>query len=75
MRVRELRRMAGLTQEKLAARVGIARETVSRIETNRVTPDLNTLIKFSDALNCSLDELVGRNPSRRSEVIVPNLEG
>lgn len=52
LRVRELREALGLTQAELAARAGVRRATVNRIENTRVTSiDLEVLEKLADALN------------------------
>lgn len=61
MRLKEFRVKAGLTQQSLADKAGMAREIVTRIETGRVTPELPTLIKLADVLGCTIDELVGRD--------------
>ena len=58
MRLKEKRIAAGLTQQGLSEQSGVAREIITRIETNKVTPELATIIKLSKALGCSLDELV-----------------
>ena len=51
IRIRELREALGLTQAELAARAGVRRATVNRIENARVTAiDLEVLEKLADAL-------------------------
>ena len=68
--VRQLRTAAGLTQAELAERAGIAFETVSRVESGREPPSLRTAISLSDAIDVSLDAVVGRVPTpavRREE--------
>jgi putative transcriptional regulator len=52
------RRARGLTQEGLAERSGISRETISRIETGRhQEPEVLTLVKLAEALDVSVWEL------------------
>ncbi|MDO4851179.1 MAG: helix-turn-helix transcriptional regulator [Actinomycetota bacterium] len=58
--ISERRRAAGLTQEDVAARLGVSRQTVGKWESGRATPELEKLIALCDLLGCSLDELVGR---------------
>ncbi len=48
--IRALRINAGLTQRELAARCGLARETISRIETGRGLSPLPTLMRIISAL-------------------------
>ena len=54
------RRAAGLTQEDVASRLAVSRQTVGKWESGRATPELEKLIALCDLLECSLDELVGR---------------
>lgn len=54
------RRAAGLTQEDVASRLGVSRQTVGKWESGKATPELDKLVALCDLLDCSLDELVGR---------------
>lgn len=56
----ELRRAKGMSQEDLAARVGVSRQAVSKWEIGEAMPDLNKLLALSGALEVSLDTLCGR---------------
>ncbi len=58
-RLAALRRAAGLSQQQLAGQLFVTRQAVSRWEQNRTQPDLATLQQLTEALGCSLDELVG----------------
>lgn len=58
--ISERRHAAKLTQEDVAARLGVSRQTVGKWESGRATPELGKLISLCDLLGCSLDELVGR---------------
>lgn len=57
-RVRFARAKAGLSQEALARRVGIARPNVARLEAGRHLPSLSTLRRVSKALGVALGFLV-----------------
>lgn len=54
-----LRRGKGLSQEELAAQVGVSRQAVSKWETGEAMPDLNKLLSLKEALNVSMDALCG----------------
>ncbi len=54
------RKALGLSQEELAAKIGVSRQAVSKWETGDVVPDLNRLLALADALDTSLDALCGR---------------
>lgn len=49
-----------LTQQNLADKLNVSRQTISKWETGRGLPDIENLIWLSDIYQVSLDELVGR---------------
>ena len=53
-----LRKKNGLSQEKLAEKVEVARQTISNWELGETSPNPNQLKLLSKALNVSIDELV-----------------
>ena len=53
-----LRKQKGLSQEELANRLNVSRQTVSKWEVGDSTPDMEKLIAISDLFQISLDELV-----------------
>lgn len=55
--VRRLRIALGLTQEELAAKVGISRVHLNRIENGVQTPSLEISFGLADALGVELDSL------------------
>lgn len=57
-KISELRKKYNLTQEKLAEKVGVSRQTLSNWESNITSPDINQAILLSKYLKISLDELV-----------------
>jgi len=58
--LQRLRRAHGLSQEELAARIGVSRQAVSKWEVGEAAPDLGNLLALADALGVSLDALCGR---------------
>ncbi len=64
LRVRVRRRLLGLNQAQLAARMGGHRSAISLIEAGRRVPSAANLVRLSDALECSADWLLGRGPLR-----------
>ena len=60
----ELRKQKGFSQEELANRLNVSRQTVSKWEVGDSTPDMEKLIAISDLFGISLDELVlGKAPT------------
>ena len=56
-RIKELRARHDMTQEDLARRVGVRRETISFLERGRYNPSLKLAHDVAQALNTSIDEL------------------
>lgn len=54
----QLRKQKGLSQEELANRLNVSRQTVSKWEVGDSTPDMEKLVAISDLFEISLDELV-----------------
>lgn len=64
-----LRKQKGLSQEELANRLNISRQTVSKWEVGESTPDMEKLVALSDLFEISLDELVmDKIPSHAGEM-------
>ena len=57
-RIYELRKENKLSQEKLAEKIGVTRQTISNWELNESSPDLKQAKELSTVFSISLDELV-----------------
>ncbi|WP_143462672.1 helix-turn-helix domain-containing protein [Levilactobacillus enshiensis] len=55
----KLRRQKNLSQEQLASRLFVSRQSISKWEQGETTPDLNTLVSLANIFDVGLDELVG----------------
>ena len=58
-RVRRVRLLRELTQEQLAERADVVNSYVGVIERGEKKASINTLVKIANALNCSVDYLLG----------------
>jgi len=56
-RIKEFRAKYDLTQEELAKRVGVRRETIVFLEQNKYNPSLNLAHDVAKALKTTIDEL------------------
>ena len=56
--IQSRRRAVGLTQEQLAERLGVSRQTVTKWEVGDTTPDLANAGRLAQVLDVSLDALV-----------------
>ncbi len=59
-RVRECRARAGsMTQQELADRVGVTRQTINAIEANKYSPSLEVAFLIARTLDVRIDEVFG----------------
>ena len=66
----KLRKNLGLTQQQVAAKLGIDRTTYTKYETGVSEPSFEMLIRLSQLLGISLDELFGAPIDDRLSVSV-----
>ena len=59
-RLKELRKSRGISQLKLANDMNMNQNTISRYENMEREADYETLIRFADYFNVSLDYMLGR---------------
>lgn len=55
--IQELRNLKGFSQEELAKRCSVSRQTINAIENNKYDPTLALAFKLSKNLNAKVDEL------------------
>ena len=58
-RVRAHRRGAGLTQQELAARVGVSRQTIISMETGDYAPSVHLALRIARELRGTVEDLWG----------------
>lgn len=68
-RVRSLRRERGLTLDGLAARSGVSRAMISKLERGEKSPTLVVAAKVAEGLGVGLPQLVGAEEKRRVVVV------
>ena len=73
-RIRVLREKQGLTQQELADRLQVTRQTVSNYEIGRSQPDLEMLKRLADVLNVDAAVLLGNAPATARVSVRPKLE-
>ena len=57
----ELRKKYNLTQESLAEKIGVTRQTLSNWESNITSPDLNQASLLCKELNININDLIDNN--------------
>lgn len=65
--LKEIRLERGHTQLELALYLDVSEKTISSWEVDRTEPSLDYLVKISEFLNCSVDNLVGKSGISSSE--------
>ena len=58
VQIKKYRNELGLSQEKLAEKVYVSRQTVSNWETGKNYPDIHSLLLLSSLFGVSLDQLI-----------------
>lgn len=66
-----LRKLHNISQEELAERVGISRQTLSKYETGESIPDIEKTKAIADVFGVSLDDLVNYDPAENKGLKIP----
>jgi len=66
-RLKVFRAMHDLTQEDLAEKLGVTRQTINAIEKQRYNPSLELAFKLADFFEVTIEELFIREPSEHSQ--------
>ena len=62
------RKAKGLTQEELAIRLSVVRQTVSKWETGQSVPDADILIRIADVFEVTVSELLGAKMESEKDI-------
>lgn len=57
-KINQLRKLSGMTQEQLAEKINVSRQTVSKWESGGSSPDVESVVKISRIFHVSLDDLL-----------------
>lgn len=67
-KIMDLRKRSGWSQEELAERLGISRQSVSKWETGESIPDIDKIIRMSELWNVSTDYLLKDDEGQRENI-------
>ena len=73
-KILELRKKNNLSQEALAEKIGVTRQTISKWELGETSPDIKQAKELSKVFNVSLDELTDNDIKNVLEAKVSNTE-
>lgn len=71
LKIKELRKDRGLTQNQFAEVMNLNPVTVNRYENNKRFPDISTLIAIADYFDVPLDLLLGRSWPASNPIVQP----
>lgn len=74
-KILSLRTARGMSQDDLAEKLEVSRQSVSKWETGQSTPDLDKIIRLSDLFGVSVDELVRSGEAPRTQVVYVEQKG
>lgn len=57
-KLKSIRKQAGMSQEKLAEKLGVSRQAVTKWETDAGIPDIENIMAISALFDLSIDELL-----------------
>ena len=63
-KIKELRKKFELTQKQLAEKIHVSSQVISNWERGYSTPDSEDVKKLAEALDCSIDQLLGRDEKK-----------
>lgn len=66
-----LRKLAGVSQEEIAGRIGVSRQALAKWETGETVPDIEKCLKLAQLYNVSLDDLVNYSQAHSGLPIPP----
>lgn len=69
--IKKYREAAGLKQAFVAKNLGISIDTMWRYENDKGEPRATDLLKMSELFGCTVDELLGKNPTQPLPNISP----
>ena len=72
--LKSFRKSKGISQEELAVRLNVVRQTISKWEKGLTVPDADTLIRIAEILEVDMSELLGAKvSSKESKDTVTNV--
>lgn len=67
LRLEELRKQLGLSQNELAEKLNMTQQRISAYEKGKREPDINTITQLADFFGVSTDYLLGKSNIRKTD--------
>ena len=68
-RLKEIRKNEGLSQEKLAEKIGVSRQAITKWETGKGLPDVENMVIIAEIFKTTLDELFRDSAAKQKQEI------
>ena len=68
-RIKKYREHQNISQDELALKIFVSRQTISNWETNKSYPDIKSLVMLSNLFNVSLDDFVKEDVEEMRKII------
>lgn len=75
MRIQKYRKQKGMTAEMLAKKLGVTQAAVTNWEKGARRPNIDMLVKLTEVLGCTADELLGIDRRKPAEEEKPETRG
>ena len=69
LQIKKFREQQKISQEELALKIFVSRQTISNWETNKSCPDVKSLITLSNIFNVSLDNFIKEDIKEMREIV------
>lgn len=66
-KLKSMRKQSGLSQEKLAEKIGVSRQAITKWENNTGIPDIENMLAISSLFNVSVDELLSNEKIEKKQ--------
>ncbi len=66
-KLKSIRKQAGMSQEKLAEKIGVSRQAVTKWETDTGIPDMENIMAISSLFHISIDELFSNEKGMKNQ--------
>lgn len=66
-KLKSIRKQAGISQEKLAEKIGVSRQAVTKWETDMGIPDIENIMAISALFHISIDELLSNEKGMKEQ--------
>ena len=64
----ELRKLNGMSQDELADRIGVSRQTISKYETGESLPDIEKCKRIAEVFSVSMDDLINYERNNKNNL-------